>query len=190
MSSAARTDLSDGVTDGRLGMWVFLVADAVSFAALLIAGVALRARSGAPSDPWPDAAARFDVPLAAGLTFALLASSTTMAFAVDAAGAGRAPAARRWLWGTVALGLVFVGGQALEWAALRRHGVGVASDLQAASFFATTGWHGAHVVAGVVALVALGLRRAVAAETLAVAALFWHFLDAAWIVIFTVGYLA
>jgi heme/copper-type cytochrome/quinol oxidase subunit 3 len=91
----------------------------------------------------------------------------------------------------MALGVAFVAGQAVEWAALRRHGVGLASDLQAASFFATTGWHGAHVLAGVVALAALGLRRRpVPAETLAVAALFWHFLDAAWIVIFTVGYLA
>jgi cytochrome c oxidase subunit 3 len=182
MSSAARTDVSDG----RLGMWIFLVVDAISFAALLIAGADLRILAGG----WPDAAARFDVPLAAVLTFVLLGSSTTMALSVDAAAAGRGAAARRWLWLTVALGLAFVVGQAGEWAALHRHGVGIATDLQAASFYATTGWHGAHVIAGILVLVSVGLRRAVAAETVAVVALFWHFLDAAWIVIFTAGYLA
>jgi heme/copper-type cytochrome/quinol oxidase subunit 3 len=184
MSADARSHVSDG----RLGMWVFLVADAVSFAALLIAGAALRARSGG----WPAAGARFDVPLGAGLSFVLLASSTTMALAVDAAAtAERAGAARRWLVATLALGLTFVGGQAWEWTTLARHGVTLAGDLQAASFFATTGWHGAHVVAGLVALAALALgpARLRAGETLATAALFWHFLDAAWIVIFTVGYL-
>jgi heme/copper-type cytochrome/quinol oxidase subunit 3 len=169
---------------GKLGMWIFLVADAISFASLLTAAAVLRVRAAT----WPEAARRFDVPLAAGLTYVLLGSSLTMALAVDAAQAGRARAAQRRLWMTLMLGAAFVAGQAIEWSRLGRHGVTVAGDAQASSFFVCTGWHGAHVLAGVITLAVLGVTRA-SASKLAVAALFWHFLDAMWILIFTLVYL-
>jgi cytochrome c oxidase subunit 3 len=183
-AQAAAEDAGRAAGPGKLGMWIFLVPDAISFAGLLIAYGALRARA----ERWADGAARFDVALAAVLTYVLLGSSLTMALAVDAAVRQRARAAAAWLWLTVALGVAFIAGQAFEWTHLLRHGVGVAVDAQASSFYACTGWHGAHVLAGVIALAVVGMRR-VDAGKLAVAALFWHFVDAVWIVLFTSVYL-
>ena len=186
MTSAKTTAADTTATPrGPLGMWIFLAADALSFAALLIAYGVLRARATA----WPSAAARLDLPLGAALTYILLASSTTMALATGAARAGRAKTAARWLWTTIALGAVFVAGQAFEWRALVSHGFGLAFDQAASSYYVCTGWHGAHVVAGLTILLAR-TRTISNADKLAVAALFWHFVDAVWIVVFTFVYLA
>lgn len=184
-TTTAATTAAAGGSRGSLGMWIFLAADALSFAALLIAYAVLRARAAA----WPEAAARLDLPLAGALTYMLLASSTTMALAVGAARAGREKSAARWLWATIGLGALFVAGQAFEWRALATHGIGVARDQAASSYYVCTGWHGTHVVAGLALL--LGRTRAANdADKLAVAALFWHFVDAVWIVVFTSVYLA
>lgn len=190
-TAPARDSTAEAVADeshrspGLLGMWIFLAADALSFAALLIAYAVLRARAAA----WPDAAARLDLPLGGALTYILLASSTTMGLAVGAARSGRGQLAARWLWATIALGACFVAGQAFEWRALATHGIGIARDQAAASYYVCTGWHGVHVLAGLAIL--LGRTRAAAhADKLAVAALFWHFVDAVWIVVFTCVYLA
>jgi cytochrome c oxidase subunit 3 len=156
--SAAREEV------GRFGMWVFLVTDAMSFGALLLAYALLRARA----DAWPDVAARLDLPLPALATLLLLLSSLTMA-------RGRVAA-------TLALGAAFVALQAFEWLTLGRHGVGFAADRAASSFFVVTGWHGLHVLVGLVLVAVAGARRAVA--------LFWQFVDAVWVVLFAVFYLA
>ncbi|HEX8950357.1 MAG TPA: cytochrome c oxidase subunit 3, partial [Polyangia bacterium] len=148
----------------RFGMWVFLVTDAMSFGALLLAYAVLRAGA----DAWP--AARLDLRLAAVATLALVASSLTLA--------------RGRIVATLALGVAFLGLQALEYATLARHGVGFAADRAASIFFAATGWHGLHVVAGLVALAVA--RRSPGGA----AALFWQFVDAVWIVLFTAFYLA
>jgi cytochrome c oxidase subunit III len=170
---------------GKLGMWIFLGADALSFAALLIAYGVLRARAG----EWPDMAARLNLPLGAVLTYVLLASSTTMALATGAARDGRARAATRWLWATIALGTLFVAGQALEWRTLVGRGIGIALDQAASTYYVCTGWHGAHVLAGLAILLSC-TRASTDAGRLAVAALFWHFVDAVWILVFTFVYLA
>jgi cytochrome c oxidase subunit 3 len=170
---------------GKLGMWIFLGPDALSFAALLIAYGVLRARAGV----WPDAAARLSLPLGAALTYVLLASSTTMALASGAAREGRAAAATRWLWVTIALGALFLAGQALEWRTLIGHGVGIGLDQAASTYYVCTGWHGAHVIAGLTILL-VRTRAPADAARLAVAALFWHFVDAVWILVFTFVYLA
>jgi heme/copper-type cytochrome/quinol oxidase subunit 3 len=146
--------------DARFGMWVFLVTDAMSFGALLLACAVLRVRA----DHWSPVAV--NLPLAAVAALALFASSLTLL-------RGRVAV-------TLALGAAFVAAQAFEWTALLRHGG--ATDLAASLFFVVTGWHGLHVLAG---LVALGARRRSPS-----AALFWQFVDAVWIVLFTVFYLA
>jgi heme/copper-type cytochrome/quinol oxidase subunit 3 len=183
---AASTSEQARSGDGAVGMWVFLVADAISFIALFIAWGVLRVRaeSGAA---WPTG--RLDLGLGAALTYVLLGSSLAMSLAGGAAAAGRTRAAAGWLWLTIVLGAAFLAGQAGEWHALAGRGIVPASDAQAATFYVCTGWHGAHVLAGLVALVACAFARA-RASTLAVAALFWHFVDAVWIVLFTLVYLA
>jgi len=151
---------SEGAGIARFGMWVFLVTDALSFGALLTADATLRARA----ESWPPVGT--NLPLAAVAAVALFASSLTLM-------RGRVGA-------TLALGAAFLGAQIYEWVTLLRHGG--AHGLPAAIFFVTTGWHGLHVVAG---LVVLALFRRHPA-----AALFWQFVDAVWVVLFTAFYLA
>jgi cytochrome c oxidase subunit III len=163
MSQAPVADSAATEPVARFGMWVFLVTDAMSFGAFLLAYALLRVRA----DAWPDVAARLDLPLAALATLLLLGSSLTMA-------RGRVVA-------TLALGGAFVALQAFEWITLGRHGVGFAADRAASSFFVVTGWHGLHVLVGLVLVAVAGARRSVA--------LFWQFVDAVWIVLFAVFYL-
>lgn len=98
-------------------------------------------------------------------------------------------------WGTVAtmiLGAAFLAGQAYEYS---KAGFGLSSGILGSSFFTLTGFHGAHVFVGLVFL-ALVLARASRGhysaerhESVAAAALYWHFVDAVWVVLFTVLYL-
>lgn len=168
---------------GRLGMWIFLVTDAASFGALLISYGVLRARATA----WPAAAGRLDLGMASVITFVLLASSLTVALAVDAAAAGRRRPALAWLGATLALGVWFLLGTSHEWVILARRGFGLSADAAASTYYACTGWHALHVTIGVVYLGVVAARRKL--DALAAAALFWQFLDAVWILIFTFVYL-
>ena len=145
----------------RFGMWVFLVTDAMSFAALLLAAAVLRVRA----ESWPRIGT--NLPLAAVAAAALFASSLTLM-------RGRVVA-------TLALGATFLGVQVYEWATLLHGDL----DVARAIFFVVTGWHGLHVIAG---LVVLALARR--SPGTGAAALFWQFVDAVWIVLFTVFYLA
>jgi heme/copper-type cytochrome/quinol oxidase subunit 3 len=160
-------------------MWTFLATDAMGFGALFIAYGVLRMRS----EVWPDPAARLALAPAAGMTFALLASSLTITLAARA----EARARLGWLLATLALGVVFLAGGAFEYAHLGSR-MAFSADLFASSFYAITGYHGLHVLAGVVALAVMaargGERRGVA-----VLALYWHFVDLAWMPIFTFIYL-
>jgi cytochrome c oxidase subunit III len=163
-----------------MGMWTFLATDAMGFGALFIAYGVLRSRAEA----WPDPAGRLALAPAAAMTFALLASSLTITLAARA----QARARLRWLLATLALGLGFLAGGVFEYVHLAST-MGFSTDLFASTFYAITGYHGLHVLAGVVALVTLvargGERRG--AEVLA---LYWHFVDLAWMPIFTFLYLA
>lgn len=164
-------------------MAIFLGSDVMGFGGLLLAYAVLRARAAG----WPAPALRFDRTMAATLTALLLASSATMSLALGAGRAGR-PGARRWLLATAALGAAFVAGQAVEFRALAgAHHVGLAADQAASIFYVVAGFHGLHVVAGV--LILLGVARRPTREPLEVAALYWQFVDLVWIVIFTVVYL-
>ena len=93
------------------------------------------------------------------------------------------------------LGLVFLGGQAHEYAGLLERGVQVDSSLFAATFFTLTGFHGLHVTAGIVALailLGLGFTRDASGKTqraLRAVGIYWHFVDVVWILVFAVVYL-
>ena len=135
---------------GKIGMWIFLVTDGMGFGALLLAYGVLRAR--APG--WPDPMERFAIPLAAAMTLALLTSSLTVLFALAAAQAGRGGAARGWLAVTIAFGLAFLTGQALEYHHLLHDGLpmGLTSGMFASLFYVITGFHGLHVGIGLLVL--------------------------------------
>jgi heme/copper-type cytochrome/quinol oxidase subunit 3 len=175
-----------GASAGKIGMWVFLATDAMGFGGLLLAYAVLRTRAGF----WPDPAARFGSPLAGAMTFVLLFSGATMTAAVAAARDGKTGAARLLAALTAFAGLAFVAGQAMEFHALAttRH-LGLTADHAAALFYVITGYHGLHVLVGVVVLVSIAVRRAATKGVIEVVSLYWQFVDLVWIVIFTALYL-
>ncbi len=168
---------------GVAGMWTFLGTDAMGFGGLFIAYAVLRVRA----DVWPDPRAHLGLGLAAAMTFALLASGFTM---TEAARAADSRARFAWLGATIGLGLAFLWGGIAEY---RRLGaaadpVRLGRDLYGATFYLLTGYHGLHVAAGVVALIVVAFRGA-RPRTLEVVALYWQFVDLAWMPIFTFLYL-
>ena len=170
---------------GATGMWTFLATDAMGFGGLLIAYGVLRVRAGV--DTWPDPRARLALAPAAAMTFALLLSSLTMTLATRAPTVGRR---RAWVLATLALGVAFLGGGAFEYAHLLggAPAMGLTADLFASTFYVVTGFHALHVLAGVLA-VSFMLRAKIGAQALETTALYWHFVDVAWMPIFSIIYL-
>jgi heme/copper-type cytochrome/quinol oxidase subunit 3 len=168
---------------GTTGMWTFLATDAMGFAGLLIAYGFLRVRA----DVWPDPRARLALGPAAAMTFALLLSSLTMTLGTRAASVR---ARRGWLVATIALGAAFLAGAAIEYLHLLTAGapMGLSSDLFASTFYVVTGFHGLHVLAGVLGL-AFMLRAKHGAQAVETMGLYWHFVDAVWMPIFSIIYL-
>jgi cytochrome c oxidase subunit 3 len=183
-----------GVGWRKVMMWLFLVTDALLFAGFLGGYAFCRIAS---DRPWPDRSEVFDLGFITVMTFALITSSSTMASAVLAARNGNRGAARAFLLATAAIGLAFLGMQAVEWthfiadgARLTENPWGVAGF--SAYFFLITGFHGTHVLIGVAVLLltaARSLRRPDGAEIVEVAGLYWHFVDLVWVFVFGCFYL-
>ena len=128
-------------------------------------------------------------------TICLLSSSITVHFAGSAAQAARQSLCSLWLAATLVLGGIFLGGTALEWHHLIYiDGLSIKTNLFGTTFYSLVGLHATHVIVGLfmltVALV-FSLRRPAAekdAERLHVLSLYWHFVDAVWVVVFLVVY--
>ncbi len=143
----------------------------------------------------PTAAGVLDVKKTGAFTVCLLASSLTLAVAEKALERQDRRGAARWLGVTVLLGVVFLGGQASEYMGLWSNGVTISRNLFATTFFTLTGFHGLHVLAGLVtlgtllALIARGDFDKARSSALVSAGYYWHFVDVVWIVVFSVVYL-
>jgi cytochrome c oxidase subunit III len=181
-----------GTVRGKVGMWLFLASDAVTFGALLAAYGAMRI--GSPE--WPVPSQVLDVPLTALNTFILICSSLTMVKALSAVRRGDLGGLKKFLLFTILGGSIFLGIQAFEWSRLIGHdGLSLKKDLFCATFFSLTGFHGAHVFAGVVYLTVIWMQARKGIYTAAnngrveVAGLYWHFVDLVWILVFTFVYL-
>jgi cytochrome c oxidase subunit 3 len=190
------------------GMWVFLASELLFFGPLLFGYVYLRLR-------FPDACAHAsrhtDFLLGTLNTAVLLTSSFTMALAGAAANAGQRRRALRLLVATAALGLLFLVIKGWEYhaefaehlfpgAGFHPRGAGAeplmhGMELFFLLYFALTGLHALHLIAGIVAclLVAPRLRRPPPAgagpEAVELAGLYWHFVDLAWIFLYPLLYL-
>jgi heme/copper-type cytochrome/quinol oxidase subunit 3 len=187
---ARRRDVPE-IGGPELGMLTFIASEAVFFVILIIAYGYYHeaARTGM-------VAARELDPGRAGVnTLFLLASSGTMWLASKSLARGNPPAMLGWLAATILLGAVFLFGQAREWAGLIRQNVTISHDLFGTTFFTLTGFHGLHVALGLLLLLmllGLGLRgqfKAPRSTGLEVVGIYWHFVDAVWIVVYSVIYL-
>ena len=175
---------------GKLGMWVFLAGDAMSFGGLICAYAALR--MGSPN--WPIPSTILGVPFTAVMTFLLICSSVTMVKGLESIKHGKRAGLRKFLALTAIGGACFLGMQAYEWTHLIESGMTLTSKgLFGATFFVLTGFHGCHVFSGVVYLSAiLGCANSYSADnhnSVEIAGLYWHFVDLVWILIFTFVYL-
>jgi cytochrome c oxidase subunit 3 len=177
----------------KVMMWWFIVTDGLLFCGFLAAyGYA---RLMAPA--WPRQTEAFSLPYIAAMTFVLITSSATMAQAVGASRAAKWGDAARWLALTVAGGAAFLGMQAYEWS----HLIGEGARLYAnpwgdaafgAYFFLLTGFHGTHVLTGVITLIVVTARTIKglsSADGVEIAGLYWHFVDLVWVFVFTLFYL-
>lgn len=192
----ARTEESPyGIQSKKLAIWLFIIADAATFGAILFAYGYLRLANPGWTKPFA-----FSPTIVNGMvmTVVLLTSSLTMVAAVAAAQAGRTSAGIRWLGATMLLGLAFAGLHLREWFAMIGEGWRLfqnpmgGSPLFGATFFGVTGLHLLHVVCGVVviAVITLGFRRGrFDAGHVETTALYWHFVDLVWMFVFPLVYL-
>ena len=198
IAEAPGSDLLSGATPfaaswQKLMMWVFIVTDGLLFAGFL-AGYGF-VRLASPS--WPDSGEVFHLSLIGVMTFILISSSATMASAVAAAQRSDRRMLVRFLLLTVLGGLCFLGMQAYEWTSLIREGATLWSNpwgvpLFTSCFFLITGFHGSHVLTGVIILAITAWRSSAGRSTangVEVAGLYWHFIDLVWVFIFTFFYL-
>jgi cytochrome c oxidase subunit 3 len=167
-----------------VGIVLFLGSELMFFASLFGMYFTLRAQGG----PWAPSDVGLDVTRLV-FTAILVGSSFTMQHAVGRLKAGDPAGMRRWVWLTFVMGVVFLGGQTHEWVTLpfRIH-----TDAYGSAFYAMTGFHGAHVFAGLVLMLVIQGRARHGAYTpgehagLEVATYYWHFVDIVWIALFSV----
>jgi len=182
---------------GKVGMWFFLVTDALAFSGFLIGYAILRVSN--PNWPKPDEV--LGIPLSALATFLLICSSVTMVVAQTWGEAGQSKKMAKYLALTAIGGMIFLGIQAYEYVHLA-HAVGMTfSDFVsgppqfASSFYVVTGFHGLHVLSGVIYLWIIFFRTIMGKHDngrvnhVEICGLFWHFVDLVWILVFTFIYL-
>lgn len=128
-------------------------------------------------------------------TLALLSSSLTIFLADLSLTRLNRKAVQIWLIFTILLGLVFMIGQGTEYAKLYKLNFTISRNLFGSAFFTLTGFHGLHVVMGLIFLSVIaymlltGKFMRIEQNAFKSATIYWHFVDAVWVVVFSVVYL-
>lgn len=189
MDTAAVTGADGRVPVLTVGTVVWLASELMFFSGLFAAYFTLRTTA---SGQWPPAGVELGTLSSAVFTALLVSSSASMQVAVRAVARSRLPAFRAWLGVTLVLAGLFVANQAREWASLD---FSVSSHPYGSAFYVMTGFHGLHVVGGMLAMVMLLVRagsgRFGAADTPAVEVVsyYWHFVDVVWVAMWTTLFL-
>jgi heme/copper-type cytochrome/quinol oxidase subunit 3 len=174
----------------KFAYWLFLSSESMLFTVLIAAYVFVR------FNPLHNAEhAILNIPQTSLSTFILLTSSFLVVRALDAAKNGQIVKLQRSLALTVLFGVAFLGMQYLEYSHMGHEGVTLSSGPFGMAFFSLTGFHGFHVIIGVIWCFFLfnqslagkfGKERNLGIELFG---LYWHFVDVVWIFIFTIVYL-
>jgi cytochrome c oxidase subunit III len=180
------------LSPGQWGVLSFLVSEVALFSTLIVTYVFYLGKD--VTGPTPAEALSLSLVLCT--TACLLASSGTIHLAEKTLERGDQGGFIRWWAATIVLGAVFLGGTAFEWQDLiYRHDLTVGRNLFGSTYYTLVGAHALHVTGGVTIMIivlGLALRRQVTAANRAGVGLvswYWHFVDAVWVVVFTVVYL-
>ena len=190
------------VSDRKLAVWLLLATEIMFFAAIIGTAWTLRFRTSSLESPWAYPGQILDIPITAINTFILFASSLTMVEALASIERGEQRRMRAFLVATLILGITFLVVQGREFYTLyfvdgltfTSAPFGV-NPLYGPTFYAQTGTHGAHVLAGVLAVTYTTIKAFKGGftkenhEALELVALYWNFVDVVWIFLFTIVYL-
>jgi len=175
---------------GRVGMLGLIAAESAIFTIFVVAYLFYVGKS--LTGPTPKDV--LSVPIL--YTICLLSSSLTIHLAVKALRQGSVRVFGAWWFATIALGAAFMFGTASEWHRLIYHeGLTISTNLFGTTYYSLVGLHAFHVVVGLTGLsivmvfALVGRLRAEHAGRVDVLSLYWHFVDAVWVVVFTVVYL-
>jgi cytochrome c oxidase subunit 3 len=177
----------------KIGMWLFILSDSLTFGALLFAY-----SYGRISNPtWPTPFHSGSIINATIMTGFLLTSSLTMVLAVSASSRADRKASIRWLLATIFCGIMFVVLHVREWMGLIEEGMTPSNNPWGAAqfggtFFTLTGLHMLHVTIGVVVLgimVVRSMGKKFSSNDIETSGLYWHFVDLVWMFIFPLVYL-
>jgi cytochrome c oxidase subunit 3 len=174
-----------------IGTIVWLSSELMFFAGLFAIYFTVRAQN---VGEWPPPPTELDIPYALVVTIVLVASSFTCQFGVFAAERGDVFGLRRWYLITLVMGTFFVLGQANEYRGLVEEGTTIPGSAYGTVFYMTTGFHGLHVIGGLLAFIFLLIRTTLSKFTPAqataaiVVSYYWHFVDVVWIGLFSVIY--
>jgi cytochrome c oxidase subunit III len=188
---ALHPETSTGLDNRKLAIWTFIGSECLFFASLISVYLVYKGRSLV--GPFPRDI--FEIPLVTVGTALLLFSSLFVVMALAAAQRNNRKGLLLWLGLTIMCGLFFAGMQVYEFSHFVHKGLTIKTNLFGASFYTLTGFHGTHVSLGVIWLATVwieafrGKLPAEKALNLEMAALYWHFVDVVWIVIFPVVYL-
>ena len=183
----------------KLGMWLFIMSDSLTFSALLIGYAYVRA-----SNVWPTPF-KFSpsIIFSSVMTLVLLSSSLTMVMAVSASSRRELSKARKWIIATAVLGVTFIVLHMIEWMHLINEGLRPfqlpaewvekwpgSTPLFGATFFGITGMHMFHVATGCIyLLIVAGRVNKLKHEDVEISGLYWHFVDLVWMFVFPMIYL-
>jgi cytochrome c oxidase subunit 3/cytochrome o ubiquinol oxidase subunit 3 len=203
---AMPVETSTGLDTRKLAIWTFIGSECLFFATLISNYLVYKGKSLV--GPLPHAESQcmlhgqmttcepiFEIPLVTFGTAVLLFSSFFVVMALNGAQRGNRKQLITWLTATVLGGMFFVGMQVYEFTHFYHKGLGFTTNLFGSTFYTLTGFHGTHVTVGVIwlaTMLVLSIRGKVPPEkalNLELAALYWHFVDVVWIVIFPVVYL-
>ena len=210
---AAHHYTATGLDSRKIAIWAFIGSECMLFVSLISTYLIYKGRSIVgpfPHEEWVSPTGQhfnaiLNIPITSASTFVLLMSSLFMVLALAAVQNKNVPkhttserilgSSKLWLLMTAVAGTTFLGFQAFEFTSFVHEGLSIKTNLFGSSFFTLTGFHGAHVTAGVIwllTLLSIDYRRGLGpndALIVDIAALYWHFVDVVWIAIFTLVYL-
>jgi cytochrome c oxidase subunit 3 len=193
-AAPAQAHHEQGMSRGMAGMVLFIASEIMLFGGMFAGYFFVRNQAS----EWPPADVEHTVSQSFGviLSIFLISSSITAHFGLLALKKGNQSMFRLGMIMTIVLGSIFIGGQIYEWLNLLDEGLNASSGVYGATFFLITGFHGSHVIAGLLMLLVVLMRafwndftpsRHLFADA---AVTYWHFVDVIWIFVLSILYLS